>query len=78
MKLSKKVQGIAKLDYFNALVEALNFRTEEPVIINKRTEKEFIIILPCGCVEVQHSQSKDNKAVSLRHKFCTKHQADYE
>jgi hypothetical protein len=78
VKISKKDRSISKLDYFNDLIEALNFRTEEPVIINKRTDKEFIIILPCGCVEVQHSQSKDSKAVSLSHKFCTKHQADYE
>lgn len=51
---------------------------EEPVIINKYEDKDFLVILPCGCVEVQHSQSKESKAVSLKHKFCTKHKADYE
>ena len=78
MKLSKKKQGIPPEVFFESLIELLDFNSEEPVIKNIWREKEFHIILPCGCVEVQHIQSLDSKAVLSTFKFCTRHKKEYE
>ena len=78
MKLSKSKQGVSPEQFFESLIELLDFNSEEPVIKNVARETEFHIILPCGCVEVQHSQSKDSKAVLSKFKFCTRHKVEYE